>query len=80
MTVHEASGVLGRGVAYGTSDPRHLLNVRARHMSAYADVPSDLLDWARRSGRDPDPLGFLPAEGVRRTTCRTRWPTSPTTG
>jgi uncharacterized NAD(P)/FAD-binding protein YdhS len=60
VTVHEASGVLGRGVAYGTSDPRHLLNVRARHMSAYADVPSDLLDWARRSGRNPDPLGFLP--------------------
>ena len=60
MTVHEASGVLGRGIAYGTSDPRHLLNVRARHMSAYADVPSDLLDWARRAGRDPDPLGFLP--------------------
>lgn len=60
ITVHEASGVLGRGVAYGTSDPRHLLNVRARHMSAYADVPSDLLDWARRAGKDPDPLGFLP--------------------
>src|SRR6478735_11312431 len=59
-TVHEASGVLGRGIAYGTSDPRHLLNVRARHMSAYADIPSDLLDWAVRAGRDPDPLGFLP--------------------
>ncbi|MGN6613403.1 MAG: FAD/NAD(P)-binding protein, partial [Angustibacter sp.] len=50
----------GYWYAYGTSDPRHLLNVRARHMSAYADVPSDLLDWARRTGRDPDPLGFLP--------------------
>jgi uncharacterized NAD(P)/FAD-binding protein YdhS len=60
VTVHEASGVLGRGVAYGTSDPRHLLNVRARHMSAFADVPSDLIDWARRAGRDPDPQGFLP--------------------
>ncbi|WP_051548818.1 FAD/NAD(P)-binding protein [Nocardioides sp. URHA0032] len=60
VTVHEATGVLGRGIAYGTSDPRHLLNVRARHMSAYADVPSDLLDWAVRAGRDPDPLGFLP--------------------
>ncbi|MFC6345472.1 FAD/NAD(P)-binding protein, partial [Nocardioides hankookensis] len=60
VTVHEATGVLGRGIAYCTSDPRHLLNVRARHMSAYADVPSDLLDWARRAGRDPDPLGFLP--------------------
>ncbi|MFC7493365.1 MULTISPECIES: FAD/NAD(P)-binding protein [unclassified Nocardioides] len=60
ITVHEASGVLGRGIAYGTSDPRHLLNVRARHMSAFADVPSDLLDWAVRAGRDPDPQGFLP--------------------
>ncbi len=60
VTVHEATGVLGRGIAYGTSDARHLLNVRARHMSAFADVPSDLLDWARRAGRDPDPLGFLP--------------------
>src|SRR3954451_12921169 len=60
VTVHEATGVLGRGIAYGTSDPRHLLNVRARHMSAYADVPSDLVDWARRAGRDPDPYGFLP--------------------
>ena len=60
VTVHEATGVLGRGIAYGTSDPRHLLNVRARHMSAYADVPSDLLDWTVRAGRCPDPLGFLP--------------------
>lgn len=60
VSVHEASGVLGRGIAYGTSDARHLLNVRARHMSAYADVPSDLIDWAHRAGRDPDPLGFLP--------------------
>src|SRR6478609_11941296 len=60
VTVHEATGVLGRGIAYGTSDPRHLLNVRARDMSAYADIPSDLLDWARRAGRDPDPYGFLP--------------------
>jgi uncharacterized NAD(P)/FAD-binding protein YdhS len=60
VTVHEASGVLGRGIAYGTSDPRHLLNVRARHMSAYADVPSDLLDWTLRAGRDPHPHGLLP--------------------
>ena len=60
VTVHEASGVLGRGIAYATSDPRHLLNVRAGQMSAYADVPSDLLEWAARAGRNPDPRGFLP--------------------
>lgn len=60
ITIHEATGIVGRGVAYGTSDPRHLLNVRARHMSAWPDVPSDLLEWAARTGRDADPQAFLP--------------------
>lgn len=60
VTVHESTGVLGRGIAYGTSDARHLLNVRSRHMSAYADVPYDFVQWARRAGRDPDPMGFVP--------------------
>ena len=60
VTIHEASGIVGRGIAYGTNDPRHLLNVRARHMSAFPDIPSDLLDWAARTGRDVDPQGFLP--------------------
>jgi uncharacterized NAD(P)/FAD-binding protein YdhS len=60
VTIHEASGIVGRGIAYGTSDPRHLLNVRARHMSAWPDVPSDLLEWATRTGRSADPQGFLP--------------------
>jgi uncharacterized NAD(P)/FAD-binding protein YdhS len=60
VVIHEASGVVGRGVAYGTNDQRHLLNVRARHMSALPDSPSDLLDWALRTGRSDDPQGFLP--------------------
>lgn len=60
VVVHEASGIVGRGVAYGTNDQRHLLNVRARHMSAFPDAPSDLLDWALRTGRSSDPQGFLP--------------------
>ena len=29
-------------------------------MSAFTDIPSDLLDWAARTGRDVDPQGFLP--------------------
>ncbi|HWJ09250.1 MAG TPA: FAD/NAD(P)-binding protein [Nocardioides sp.] len=60
VVVHEASGIVGRGIAYGTNDQRHLLNVRARHMSAFPDSPSDLLDWALRTGRSSDPQGFLP--------------------
>src|SRR4051812_13762652 len=51
VSVHEASGELGKGLAYGTADRRHLLNVRSRHMSAFPDIPSDLVEWARRTGR-----------------------------
>src|SRR3954467_3465968 len=37
----------GRGVAYGTRRPEHLLNVAARNMSALPDHPNHLLDWLR---------------------------------
>ena len=35
----------GRGVAYSTSDDRHLLNVPAAGMSAFPDQPHHFLDW-----------------------------------
>src|SRR6478609_8243693 len=60
VTIHESAPVLGAGIAYGTTDPRHLLNVRARHMSAFPDTPSDLIDWYRATGRTIDPITFLP--------------------
>ena len=60
VTVHDASGEVGKGLAYGTTDRRHLLNVRSRHMSAFPDIPSDLVEWARRTGREPDAQAFLP--------------------
>jgi uncharacterized NAD(P)/FAD-binding protein YdhS len=59
-TVHDATGELGKGLAYGTTDRRHLLNVRSRHMSAFPDIPGDLVEWARRTGRQPDAQAFLP--------------------
>lgn len=37
----------GRGVAYSTKRPEHLLNVAARNMSALADHPNHFLDWLR---------------------------------
>jgi hydroxyacylglutathione hydrolase len=37
----------GRGVAYSTECAGHLLNVRAKNMSAYADSPDHFLEWAR---------------------------------
>lgn len=37
----------GRGVAYGTRRPEHLLNVAARNMSAFPDLPDHLYQWLR---------------------------------
>ena len=44
---------VGRGVAYSTRHPRHLLNVPAGRMSARPDRPDSLLDWLR-AGPMPD--------------------------
>lgn len=48
----------GRGAAYGTSRPEHLLNVRANGMSAFADAPADFADWFARQGGSP--IQFAP--------------------
>jgi uncharacterized NAD(P)/FAD-binding protein YdhS len=40
----------GRGAAYSSASPHHLLNVRAINMSAFAEQPSHFLDWLGRSG------------------------------
>jgi uncharacterized NAD(P)/FAD-binding protein YdhS len=56
----ERSGSFGRGIAYATPDPQHLLNVPAGSMSALADEPEDLLAWAARRGLDTEPGDYLP--------------------
>jgi uncharacterized NAD(P)/FAD-binding protein YdhS len=57
----ERAPVLGRGVAYGTQYAGHLLNVRAKDMSAYPESPDHFLQWAQHeydpSARAED---FLP--------------------
>lgn len=47
ITLFEGSQAVGRGLAYGTENPRHLLNVRASNMSAFSDDPSHFLRWLR---------------------------------
>jgi uncharacterized NAD(P)/FAD-binding protein YdhS len=40
----------GRGAAYATANPRHLLNVRATNMSALVEQPSHFIDWLDSAG------------------------------
>jgi len=46
VTVVEPRERLGEGVAYGTTDESHLLNVAASGMSAYEDKPNHFAQWA----------------------------------
>ena len=45
VTIVEARAELGRGLAYSTGNPSHLLNVRAANMSAFADDPGHFARW-----------------------------------
>ncbi len=47
------SGTIGRGVAYSTVDPSHLLNVPTEAMSAFPENPDDFVCWLDEHGR-PD--------------------------
>ena len=43
----ERNRQFGRGMAYSTSNPSHLLNVPVGRMSAFYDRPNDFLDWLK---------------------------------
>jgi uncharacterized NAD(P)/FAD-binding protein YdhS len=45
VTIVDPGDRLGHGLAYGTSSPSHLLNARARSMSAFDDRPDDFTRW-----------------------------------
>jgi len=46
VTIIEPRAQLGEGVAYGTKDSAHLLNVPANEMSAHVDDPTHFTRWA----------------------------------
>ena len=55
VTLIERERAPGRGVAYSTDRPEHLLNVPARRMSAYGDDPLHFVRWfAERAGGDEE--------------------------
>lgn len=45
ITVINSAYPAGRGIAYSTRRPEHLLNVAARNMSALPEHPSHFVDW-----------------------------------
>ncbi|MGA7343045.1 MAG: FAD/NAD(P)-binding protein [Terracidiphilus sp.] len=51
---------VGEGIAYRTTDGRHLLNVPAGRMSAWPDLREDFLAFARLKDSSVGPHDFLP--------------------
>jgi uncharacterized NAD(P)/FAD-binding protein YdhS len=52
---------VGRGVAFGTEDDRHLLNVPVRQMTAYPEDPEHFARWLEtKDGEPADPCAFVP--------------------
>jgi uncharacterized NAD(P)/FAD-binding protein YdhS len=47
LTLINRGRPMGRGIAYSTARPEHLLNVAARNMSAFRDEPDHFLRWLR---------------------------------
>jgi uncharacterized NAD(P)/FAD-binding protein YdhS len=45
LVLIERSSQFGRGLAYATGNPSHILNVPAGRMSAFHDRPDDFLNW-----------------------------------
>jgi len=57
----ERRSVFGLGLAYGTSCPAHLLNVRSGRMSAFPDDATHFVQWLGRNRPEfADPDGFAP--------------------
>jgi uncharacterized NAD(P)/FAD-binding protein YdhS len=59
VVIIEPRAELGEGVAYGTTDLSHLLNVRAASLSGIADEPDHFAGWAGRRA-EADGRSFLP--------------------
>jgi uncharacterized NAD(P)/FAD-binding protein YdhS len=62
VTLIERNSQFGRGQAYATGNPSHLLNVPAARMSAFRDQPGDFVAWLRRQaeGEALVTQGFVP--------------------
>jgi uncharacterized NAD(P)/FAD-binding protein YdhS len=61
VTCIEPRSRLGAGLAYGTHDSKHLLNVPASRMSVWSDQPDHFVRWLNRRGLlNDDPSSYFP--------------------
>jgi uncharacterized NAD(P)/FAD-binding protein YdhS len=63
VTLIERRAEIGRGPAYHTSNPEHVLNVRAANMSALPNDPDHFWRWLSNRAEGPlcpDPYCFVP--------------------
>lgn len=59
----EKRGAFGRGVAYSTGNPSHVLNVRAANMSAFPDDSFHFVKWLWRRDDLAAPSSSIPPSG-----------------
>jgi uncharacterized NAD(P)/FAD-binding protein YdhS len=59
VTLIEKSPRIGRGIAYGTANPAHLLNVPAGSMSAIDSEPDHFCDWLGARADRPSTLAHV---------------------
>jgi uncharacterized NAD(P)/FAD-binding protein YdhS len=59
LAIVERTDRLGRGIAYGTTNPRHLMNVPASGMGGLAGRPGHLVEWCAAQGEPVEGTAFV---------------------
>jgi uncharacterized NAD(P)/FAD-binding protein YdhS len=59
IAIVERTDRLGRGVAYSTTNPRHLMNVPASTLGALSGRPGHLVEWCAEQGEPIDGRAFV---------------------
>jgi uncharacterized NAD(P)/FAD-binding protein YdhS len=60
----DGAGSFGKGIAFGTTRPEHLLNVPVGKMSAFPEAPEHFLNWLRTNGNAVADLGIRDAQAA----------------